>query len=74
MPKIQWSGLPETLRKHLLIRLKERAISEEDLLRLMEWRQSDPDAPEGLWYKDFGSFKILQAIAQHQEPQRAFWM
>ena len=58
MPKIQWSGLPETLRKHLLIRLKERAISEEDLLRLMEWRESDPDAPKGLWYKDFGSFKV----------------
>ena len=24
----------------------------------MEWRQSEPDAPDGLWYKDFGSFKI----------------
>ena len=58
MPKIQWSGLPETLRKHLLIRLKEREISEGDLLKLMEWRQSDPDAPGGLWYKDFGSFKV----------------
>jgi hypothetical protein len=22
------------------------------------WRESNPDAPDGLWYKDFGSFKI----------------
>ena len=58
MPKIQWSELPETLREHLLPRLKERRITEEDLLKLMLWRQSGPDAPEGLWYKDFGSFKV----------------
>ena len=37
---------------------KERQVTEQDLLKLMEWRQSEPDAPDGLWYKDFGSFKI----------------
>ena len=58
MPKIQWSGLPEALRKHLLLRLKERQVTEQDLLKLMDWRQTEPDAPDGLWYKDFGSFKI----------------
>ena len=30
----------------------------EDLYRLKEWRESEPEAPAGLWYKDFGSFKI----------------
>lgn len=58
MPTIQWSGLPEALRKHLFLRLKVRQITEEDLLKLMEWRLSRPEAPEGPWYKDFGSFKI----------------
>jgi len=58
VPKIQWSGLPEALRTHLLLRLKERQVTEQDLLKLMEWRRSEPDAPDGLWYKDFGSFKI----------------
>jgi hypothetical protein len=58
VPRIQWSGLPETLRTHLLLRLKEREISEQDLLKLMEWRRSEPEAPDGLWYKDFGSFKV----------------
>ncbi len=27
-------------------------------IRLKLWRESEPDAPEGGWYKDFGSFKI----------------
>jgi hypothetical protein len=58
VPKIQWTQLPDALRKHLLLRLKDRQISEEDLLKLMEWRKSEPEAPEGLWYKDFGSFKV----------------
>jgi hypothetical protein len=33
-------------------------ISEMDLLALMGWRKSAPDAPDGAWYKDFGSFKL----------------
>ncbi len=58
MPKIQWTHLPTTLRQHLLDRLAERQISAEDLYKLKLWRESEPDAPEGPWYKDFGSFKI----------------
>ena len=30
----------------------------EDLYKLKLWRESEPEAPEGRWYKDFGSFKI----------------
>lgn len=33
-------------------------MSTEDLYKLKLWRESEPDAPEGPWYKDFGSFKI----------------
>jgi hypothetical protein len=58
VPKIQWTGLPEALRTHLLLRLKERKVTEEDLLKLMEWRESQPVAPDGPWFKDFGSFKV----------------
>lgn len=58
MPKIQWADLPHALRDHLFERLRERKITAADLYRLKEWRESDPDAPEGPWYKDFGSFKI----------------
>ena len=58
MPKIQWSDLPPDLREHLFDRARERKITVEDLYALKLWREGDPEAPEGLWYKDFGSFKI----------------
>lgn len=49
MPKIQWTGLPVALRDHLFERAAER---------LKHWRLSEPDAPDGQWFKDFGSFKL----------------
>ena len=58
MPKIRWTGLPPALRDHLFERLRERKITAEDLYQLKLWRESEPEAPDGLWYKDFGSFKI----------------
>jgi len=61
MPRIQWSDLPPALRDHLFERLRERKISAEDLYQLKLWRESNPEAPDGPWYKDFGSFKICGA-------------
>jgi hypothetical protein len=58
MPKIQWTNLPPSLRQHLFDRLEERHITVEDLFKLKLWRESEPEAPDGPWYKDFGSFKI----------------
>jgi hypothetical protein len=58
VPKIQWTHLSPALRDHLFERLTERKISVADLYQLKAWRESEPDAPDGLWYKDFGSFKI----------------
>jgi hypothetical protein len=58
MPKIQWADLPPALRQHLFDRVAERKITKEDLYKLKLWRESEPDAPEGLWFKDFRSFKI----------------
>ena len=58
MPKIQWTDLPTALRQHLFDRLAERKISVDDLYRLKLWRESEPEAPEGPWYKDFGTFKV----------------
>lgn len=58
MPTIQWTNLPPALRDHLFERLRERQITADDLYRLKAWRESGPEAPEGAWFKDFGSFKI----------------
>src|ERR1700730_5914744 len=52
MPKIQWLGLPIALRDHLFERLRERRIAAEDLYQLKLWRESEPEAPDGPWYKD----------------------
>jgi hypothetical protein len=58
MPRIQWADLPAALREHLFTRLRERKIDARDLYQLKLWRETDPEAPDGPWYKDFGSFKI----------------
>src|SRR5437773_12101988 len=58
MPKIRWTNLPPSLREHLFDRVADRQISAEDLYKLKLWRESEPEAPEGPWYKDFGSLEI----------------
>jgi hypothetical protein len=58
MPPIQWADLPPDLSRHLIDRARERTISLADLHRLKLWRESLPEAPEGEWFKDFGSFKL----------------
>jgi len=58
MPKIQWTNLPPDLRQHLFDRPEDRQITVEDLYKLKLWRESEPEAPDGPWYKDFGSFKV----------------
>ena len=58
MPKIQFSDLPRGVWLHLLQRVDERRISVSDLLALQVWVRTGPWAPEGDWYKDFGSFVL----------------
>ncbi|HKW64797.1 MAG TPA: hypothetical protein VJN89_19745 [Candidatus Acidoferrum sp.] len=59
MPRIaRWAELPENVRQHLLDRMRDRAITISDLNQLRLWIESQPEVPEGDWYKDFGSFKI----------------
>jgi hypothetical protein len=38
--------------------MRDRKIALDDLNRLRLWMESKPEVPEGLWYKDFGSFKL----------------
>jgi hypothetical protein len=59
MPKIEsWNNLPANVRNHLIDRMRDRAISIADLNQLRRWIDTQPEVPEGDWYKDFGSFKI----------------
>jgi hypothetical protein len=36
--------------------VEQRRISVDDLLDLQEWVRTNPLAPDGEWYKEFGSF------------------
>jgi hypothetical protein len=59
MPRIEsWDNLPANVRQHLIDRMRERAITIADLNHLRLWIASQPEVPEGDWYKNFGSFKI----------------
>jgi hypothetical protein len=59
MPRIErWDNLPPGIQRHLIDRMRERAISIADLNQLRLWIESKPEVPDGEWYKDFGSFKI----------------
>ena len=42
----------------LVSRVADRQIPAEDLYKLKLWLESEPEAPDGPWYKDFGSFKV----------------
>ena len=67
MPRIEtWDKLPAAVRQHLIDRMRDRSINIADLNRLRLWIESNPDVPEGDWYKDFGSFKIC---GQGQYPK-----
>ena len=58
MRNIQLTDLPPALRYHLFDRLRDRQITAEDLYQLKLWRESEPEAPDGDGYTDFGSFKV----------------
>jgi hypothetical protein len=59
MPKIErWENLPEAVRQHLVDRMRDRQIKIADLNQLRVWIETQPDVPQGDWFKDFGSFKI----------------
>ena len=59
MPKIAtWSEMPVAIREHLIERMRDRKIGLDDLNRLRLWLESQPEVPDGPWYRDFGSFKL----------------
>lgn len=61
MPKIRFSNLPRGLWHHLSEKVREREISLTHLARLPDWINLEPHAPDGDWYKDFGSFKLCDS-------------
>ena len=65
----QWANFPTKLRQHLVQRMADRSITIADLNQLRLWVESNPEVPDGEWYKDFGSFKVC---AETDHTQRHF--
>jgi hypothetical protein len=67
VPQIgSWARLPRGVRNHLIERMRDRRISLDDLNQLRLWVESKPNVPDGLWYKDFESFKLCREGAYPQ--------
>jgi hypothetical protein len=53
MPKIRRQDFPPALLNHLLDRIAEREISANQLGQFADWLVTDPEVPEGQWFKRF---------------------
>ena len=52
MPKVRRQSLPPALFQHLLERIQSRKIPATQLFELLAtWLDTEPDVPEGEWYK-----------------------
>ena len=53
MPKVRRQNLPPALFQHLLERIQRRKIPATQLALLATWLDTEPDVPDGEWYKRF---------------------
>ena len=58
MPRIRREGIPPQLLDHLLDRARERKISREQFELLAEWLLTNPEVPEGKWFKKFSGMTV----------------
>lgn len=58
MPRIRRRNLPEPLLAHLLLRIRERNISHEQIILLARWLDTEPVVPEGRWFRKFTCFTL----------------
>ncbi len=58
MPKVRRQDVPPALFQHLLERIQSRRIPASQLELLAEWLDTEPDVPEGQWYKRFAGMTV----------------
>jgi ribosomal protein S18 acetylase RimI-like enzyme len=58
MPKVRRQNLPPALLDHLIDRIRSRDIAPEELGRLADWLDGEPDVPAGKWYKRFSGMTV----------------
>ncbi len=58
MPRIRRHGLPPRLLDHLLDRVSRRNISADQLGLLADWLHTEPEVPDGKWFKQFPGMTV----------------
>jgi hypothetical protein len=58
VPKVRRQNLPPALFQHLLDRIQRRQIPAAQLTLLAAWLDTEPDVPEGPWYKEFTGMTV----------------
>lgn len=53
MPQIRRHNLPRVLYAHLLDRIQQREISGQQLRLMLQWMDTQPEVPQGKWFKRF---------------------
>ena len=58
MPKVRRAKLPPVLLTHLLTRMRRRNISFEQIVSLARWLDTEPEVPDGKWFRRFSDFTV----------------
>lgn len=58
MPRVRRQNVPPALFQHLLDRIHSRKIPASQLELLAKWLGSEPEVPEGQWYKRFPGMTV----------------
>ena len=58
MPRVRRKDVPPALFRHLLDRVQQRQIAARQLELLARWLDSEPEVPEGPWYKRFSGMIV----------------
>jgi hypothetical protein len=60
MPKVRRQGLPRAVFNHLVERMRQREIKREQLRELFTWLETEPEVPQGRWFKRFQEFTVCR--------------
>jgi hypothetical protein len=58
MPRIRRHDIPPQLLAHLLDRVSRRNISADQLGLFADWLSTEPEVPDGKWFKKFSGMTI----------------
>lgn len=58
MPRVRRQNIPPQLLSHLLDRVKQRHVSVEHLVLPANWLQTEPEVPQGKWFKCYSGTTV----------------